>query len=485
MKQIFYFCCYVWLFNVATLAAQEQIGLRTDNYSGVNSLSFNPSAMAAFPLAWDVNLLGGGYFVENDFAFVRNSNLLNIARSRLLYINYQLFPKDKFPDKPNTIFFSSDSLRSHALTTSGIVNGPAFAIKMSKNVTMGVFLNGRTFGGAPNIPKEYNYFYFRNRPFYENYSVYPFSVAAMAWREIGVNYAYTKEDDGTRWSVGGNIKFLSGYEGVFLNILKKSNISLQPNEQLAGQGIHAQVGYAMSDFSKSPVDLQVRGFGVGVDIGATYIIEDLEEENLYKAKFGAALIDIGSVGFKKDAILYGLNSEKSFVLSGSDFRATKNPATAIRIASQQILGDSSKAAKDTHFSLSLPAALSLQGDYALPYHFFVGGLLVQHLTPKTNPMTRPDMLALSPRFDARWFGAGIPLIWYNWRDFRTGLYARIGFLTIGTDNLGSIFGKGNITGTDFYASIKINPFNIPWFQDKTDKMYDKQNGRRMIGCQKF
>jgi Family of unknown function (DUF5723) len=485
MKQIIRFYCYIWLFSVTTLAAQEQIGLRTENYSGVNSLAFNPSAMVTYPLSWDANLVGGGYFGENDFAFVRNTSLLNIARTRNLRINYQLFQKDNFPPDPNTIFFSSDTLRSHALTTAGIVHGPAFAMKMSNNVTMGVFLNGRVFGSAPNLPKEYNYFYFRNRPFNQPYPVYPFSMAAMAWREIGINYAYTKESEGTKWSVGSNVKVLYGHEGFFLNILKKHDISLQPNEQLAGQGIAAQIGYAMSDFSKQDIDLQLKGFGVGIDIGATYVVEDLEEENLYKAKFGAALIDIGAISFKKAATFYEIISEKTFVLSGNDFRAAKDVPTAIRIASQQILGDSTKAAKDTRFSLSLPAALSMQADYALPYHFFIGGLLVQHLTPKNNPMTRPDMLALSPRFDQRWFGAGIPLIWYNWRDFRTGLYARIGFLTIGTDNLGSIFGKRDVTGTDFYASIKINPFNIPWLQGKTDSMYDKKNGKRMIGCHKF
>jgi Family of unknown function (DUF5723) len=478
---------YLFWLLIATnpLLAQEQIGLRTENLSGVNALSLNPASMVAFPLKWDLNIASTSFFVENDLAFVRNTNLLSLVRARQLGINYQLFEKGNFPTNANTIFFSADTLHSHALQASGIVNGPAFSMKIAKDVAMGIFINGRVFVGAPDIPKEFNYFYFRNRPFNQFFEIKPVSVGAMAWREVGINYAYTKSEEFSTWSVGGNIKFLSGYEGAGVRITEKFKVALQPNEQLVGQGIHARVGYAGSGFSQDSLLAKVSGVGLGVDVGATFLINDLEEEMPYRAKFGISLIDVGSISFKRSAKLYEISNQKSFVLNGSDFRNFTSVGNTISTASQSILGDSLKAIKEKQFSLSLPSALSLQGDVALPYNFFIGALLVQHLTPKSNPMSRTDILAISPRFDQRWFGAGLPLIWYNWRDFRTGLYARLGFLTIGTDNIGSILQKKDVTGTDFYIGVKINPFDTPWFTAHTDKMYERKGGKRIMGCHEF
>jgi hypothetical protein len=86
MKLHLRFHILVWLFIATTsLLAQEQIGLRTENLSGVNALSLNPASMVAFPLTWDLNLGSTGIFMENDLAFIRNSSLLNIARMLLIW----------------------------------------------------------------------------------------------------------------------------------------------------------------------------------------------------------------------------------------------------------------------------------------------------------------------------------------------------------------------------------------------------------------
>jgi len=43
-----------------------------------------------------------------------------------------------------------------------------------------------------------------------------------------------------------------------------------------------------------------------------------------------------------------------------------------------------------------------------------------------------------------------------------GAAVRLAFLTLGSENLGSFLGRKSLTGTDFYAAIKINPFRLGW-----------------------
>jgi hypothetical protein len=67
---------------------------------------------------------------------------------------------------------------------------------------------------------------------------------------------------------------------------------------------------------------------------------------------------------------------------------------------------------------------------------------------------------VTPRFEHRWFSASLPVSLNNWQSVRVGFAARLGFLILGTDDFGGLFGQGNYNGTDFYIALKINPFNI-------------------------
>jgi hypothetical protein len=51
-----------------------------------------------------------------------------------------------------------------------------------------------------------------------------------------------------------------------------------------------------------------------------------------------------------------------------------------------------------------------------------------------------------------------PLILSNYETVRMGFSARLGILTIGSDDLFSLFGKNDFNGSSVYAALKINPF---------------------------
>ncbi len=65
-----------------------------------------------------------------------------------------------------------------------------------------------------------------------------------------------------------------------------------------------------------------------------------------------------------------------------------------------------------------------------------------------------------PRFESRWIDVSLPFSVYEWEEFRVGLAARLAFLTIGTDDLGSILQRSDFNGSDLYFAIKLHPFKL-------------------------
>src|SRR5210317_1090627 len=72
--------CLLLLCMTSSLKAQEQLGLRTDNYSGVNSLMLNPANFLSSDFEWDLNVAGAGFFGETNTGYIKNTRLLDIFR---------------------------------------------------------------------------------------------------------------------------------------------------------------------------------------------------------------------------------------------------------------------------------------------------------------------------------------------------------------------------------------------------------------------
>ena len=99
---------------------------------------------------------------------------------------------------------------------------------------------------------------------------------------------------------------------------------------------------------------------------------------------------------------------------------------------------------------------------AIRENLYVNATLIQRTPIGTNTIERGNLFALTPRYESRWISAFLPVSIYNWQNFQIGTAIRLAFLTIGTENIGSFFGQKNLTGTDFYAAIRINPYKLGW-----------------------
>jgi hypothetical protein len=69
----------------------------------------------------------------------------------------------------------------------------------------------------------------------------------------------------------------------------------------------------------------------------------------------------------------------------------------------------------------------------------------------------------------------------DWQKFRAGAALRLGWLYLGTDNIGSFFSANKLSGTDAYIGLKINGFNLHFKQEEKGYKLHKESGSRSSG----
>jgi len=69
------------------------------------------------------------------------------------------------------------------------------------------------------------------------------------------------------------------------------------------------------------------------------------------------------------------------------------------------------------------------------------------------------MLALTPRFEGKWFEASVPLVLNNdYRNLTVGAFLRLGPFFIGSDNISGLLKSSNVKGFDLYTGCYIPIF---------------------------
>ncbi|MEM1319961.1 MAG: DUF5723 family protein [Bacteroidota bacterium] len=448
------------MLTIHQLEAQEQIGLRTDNYSGVNSLLLNPANNLTSKFSWDVNLISFGHFTENNYAFIRNTNLIDILKNTDNIRPMTDFENESQIDPDVLILDYFDDNRNRYASTLTTITGPSFMVNLDGVHSFGLFTNVRTAVSAQKIPASLSYYNIERTALGDPIDIPAFQVAGMAWSEIGLNYAYGQPTARGELGLGISLKFLNGYEAFFFENQADISFTELPNDTFSFSQAAVEFGLTTGNTDGEDFNRERNGGGLAVDLGFTYTLDGSEDSYLWK--FSAAIVDFGRIKFNNSAELHRLELSNAVSIDGTDYNGFETVEDYTNTISEQVLGDPTASLVAREFSIWLPAALNLQADYNIAPNFYAHALLVQRLPINLlgNTIERNNLLALTPRFEHRWFGASVPVVLYNWRDFRIGMSARIGFLTIGSDNIGSITRRSNFTGTDFYVGLKVNPFEL-------------------------
>jgi len=439
---------------------QEQLGLRTENYAGVNSIFLNPANNLTSPFQWDVNLVAGGVFIDNNFGGFRNTSIGNLLNARADIFLATDFPNDQqFPTDAVVFDFSNIGDNKFA-TISSIVNGPAFMLNFEKH-SFGLFANFRVAAGGQNIPAVLGYYDYQSVISGEDYSLFPSSIAGMAWSELGLNYLYKAELANGNIGIGFNLKYLQGYESFFLENNRDIQVTKMDLDSLTFQnGADISFGFTSSSIDEEAANLQENGTGFGLDIGLTYASSNYNDG--YGIKLGLSILDIGKIKFDKNTENHRININQPFNFNPRNLEDVTDFRDGLAQLNEELFSDTTTTFINNSYDISLPTAISLQADVAIQENIYINATLMQRLPLGENAIERGNLFALTPRYESRWISAFLPISVYNWEHFQVGTAVRLAFLTIGTENIGSFFGQKNLTGTDFYAAIKINPFKLGW-----------------------
>jgi hypothetical protein len=235
--------------------------------------------------------------------------------------------------------------------------------------------------------------------------------------------------------------------------------------------LDAELGIALPfDYTQHDIEFQepyIRGIGLGADVGIVYQFREkpyqkkfpgnfyIKRFENYRVKVGVSLTDIGW-------IKYNVNAEKHVYdnVHNNWIRVNEldydNIRDELNTTSEIFYGDPTTSLKANEIKIYLPTALNILVDYHIADWWFVNTILMVPARLYTPMIEMPVVLSVTPRFESKNFEVNIPLVLYDFKYPRFGLAVRLQGLTVGSDNIPSLFGYNDFTGSDFYISYKIN-----------------------------
>lgn len=465
---------YFFILSFQILFSQEQLGVRLDTYMGVQTSFLNPANSANFPLRWNINLAGAGFFIDNSYLYLDKTNILHSAANADKIKLITEF-KNTTPSADDIILKFYNGKRNNYGITDIKINGPSLLFRKEQH-SFGVFYNLRYMSEATNVPSELNYDKFEGLPYRKIIDMPSISGRMMLWDEFGANYAFQWETNSGKAQIGINAKILRGFEGAYGGSWSSTKFARYPKDT-AYIGT-PDVSFALTtgninNIAEGKYDLHRQGLGLGFDVGFNWCLA--EYDDTYEWKLGASLLDIGKINFTPTAELHYINKmNPTNLLKGADFNGVKSPTQWMRRLSLHTMGDSTKSLRANKFAMSLPMAINLSAEYQFYPHAFATVIFQQRIRQQDAPLNRGNLIAVAARYERRWFSATIPMTIYNYRHFQTGIAMRLGYLTLGTEDLGSWLVKKKLTGTDIYFALVFNPFNVNWMFPNRDRAFSKR-----------
>ncbi len=460
-KQGIFILFSILFFN--RIAAQEFIGLRTDNYSGSNGMLLNPATPIAGKLPWDVNLIAFGVNEDNNYISIPSPTLKYIQTTDSI-IDIDYFNPKKIYGHGNVLA----QLPSCFVTAGDYAAGMFFTTRSA-----GYFLADKHPPSTTGL---------KDIPLYTETDMPPFQAGIMIWSEMGFNGEMTLERNSVfSLHAGFNLKFMMGFEGLAfennsLFTFTKDTVNMTVSHFDSDFDYTRNLG---SNLLYDPGNYAINGKGTGADVGFVYELHQRSKFNYsknlnYVWKFGIALVDLGFIKFTENAGSYHLEEPDMFLVSNIVLDSIDDIDEFNRTGSRLIYDLSSASQDKSDFTMWMPSAIVMSADKNLNNRYFVNLLFVQRIPHiSTNLIARANSISLTPRFEKRDLGFSLPLSLYEYKEFKFGFAARFWFFTIGSDNLLTFMNQKDYSSVDLYAGIKINPY---WLV--------KENKKRFLECLK-
>jgi hypothetical protein len=447
------------------LFAQDWLGYHTSNYSGIHSVGYNPATLASNNYKIDVSLVAGHLHVANNFLSISPYALL--SESKLAdpqFKNLYLFP---------------DFVHGYYHLIANVhIQAPAFMIQIGERNAIGFAPSVRAFANVDHLDRgmvrllweEFDHPPSFNQPQANSY----FIAGANTWAQYGFTFArsfvYKKEQ---RLKGGITLKLLQGLGSAYVAARNYGFEALNP-DSMNLSNIDLRMGYAQSIENNQYLDLN-NGLSVGVDIGFTYeyipgkydklgLLKRktfkrtggiwADDETPYAFRIGASLVDIGALSYNRspDSRYVFINADS---LPLSFFNGINSIPSANALLRNNFIQNGTGG---TGFTMELPMHANLFADFRLPYQL---GFNIAAMLPffggeeNDNRNHQNFTLALTPRWEKKWFGAYMPLMFDDLSLIHWGLSLRAGPFVLGSGNIVSVLLTDRMPALNLHFGVRL------------------------------
>jgi outer membrane protein OmpA-like peptidoglycan-associated protein len=550
---------YIWLANpmkkvlltlsifltiITSTNAQEFLGLRQSNYSGIMGSDLNAASIADSRFKFDL-LLFGGYV-----GGFNNHMQFNTQKMPYWWINSfnEEDPKanewmnngdlDKLVSADSTDSFKSRGLgqlfeidngnQERSVFLNAEFDVLNFMISIGKKRAVGFQVRSRSLLNIDDVSPELirlgsNDFDFPN-VFDIDISDENINLSMNSWIEYNFNYAQVMIDKEQHFlKAGGKLKLLQGVAAAYFH---SSDLNFNIKNDTTSNSISGNFDYGYSEnlggyvegnsdqeqFSAGSITDFASKLGLGLDIGVVYEWRPnwkkykydmdgktdlwMRDKNKYKLKIGAAINDIGGMRYQKG----GGSNNFSLNVDVFDLQKFDNTQGFRSLDSTlQNFSDSGFVTFDNNddkeFYMNLPTHVNFDIDYHIHKNFYANFYtrINMKFGNDENTVHYPTSFAVTPRFDHKRWGVSIPLSYNKVAGFRTGVAIRLwNYLSIGTGDFTPLIAPGkdmNIRGVDVFFTLRAPIlFKAPKdrdkdkVSDKLDKCIDIPGTWELLGC---
>lgn len=459
------------LFLVLALTgrAQEQFGLVHGNWSGPDALVLDPTRSAGqWPYA-SIRLLGADLFAWNDLVALNGDDhsLLREVRNGAR------------GQAPSEIVLR-ESLSGDAKHGTVLVAlpGPAFSLAAGRH-GLGIGLRTRSVTSITGVSPHLGRFIVHgldHRPQHgQRYRDEHVRAIAAAWTELSLNYAHIIRASGFGiWKAGASVRWQVPHAGAafrldVLDYTVVDSMRAEVHEVSGSYGVAMPSGMA--------------GSGWGADVGISYE-RTLEEADgylphrasngctamPYRYRISASIVDLGGMRFN--------NAIAGSVGSGTlTFPDHGNVQVAGPEGVDSLFAAAGDHTSNGRFRIGNPTAAALLYDQRLADRTYVGLAWVQQLSARSGDrLRRPNTLALTPRYESRWFEAAVPVVFheYGWRRPSVGLMLRFSDIVVGSDHVLPFLFRPDVDAVDLYVRVRITLQRGPFCKGR------RRPGRRHV-----
>ncbi|MEI7977845.1 MAG: hypothetical protein WCI53_03285 [Bacteroidota bacterium] len=460
-------------FSFFNLNAQNQIGLNTTIFAGVNALQINPANICNQPFNFDLNILGLDLNLNNNHFYTEPLFLLSLPFNNNL-TGIEVESKGFTPSKlsEGELLIKKNIQQNGYVFGSVAVHGPTFLIALNNKKSIAFTSSLKSNFSALNVSNLTATTIFEGPSYptiiYKNLNFKDTKFSFATWLEFGISYAQViKEERKYLQRFGFTFKGLFALGGGYILDRGFDGFNEDGRDLIFK---NSSFNYAYAGLSKNinPNNIKINGIGSSLDLG--YSIEKKNNAGIrncpnfygipndyinYKWRFGFSLFDIGAIAFFNNASKTEINNGSMRWVNYDNYLKNLDVNQVDSIFRVNIVNTTPIVSNS--YWLIMPACVSIQFDYQIYKNFYTNLVAFQRLTlPQTPSLSRMNTIAFIPRIEKQKWNICMPVILNEYKDFNLGLSARYKFFTIGSDRFLESFGFIRSYGTNIYFSIKYS-----------------------------